>query len=445
MLEMRDLSVPARGRDDTAALQAGLNRAEGAGLRLEARTYKISDTLLIPSGTILDGAGAVLHSTADDRPILASRAYAGPAPLRGRTRITRLRLEGTGRGPGQHGVVLLDYWSEIAEVEVATVGGRGIVLADRDAADRAPTGTLVENRVRDCAVRGSGRAGIWAGDVANGRLTDGLIRDCIIALAEDAREPALMIGHAAGWTIDGIHTYGGRPERAVDLHQAYFTSLTNLYVESFAQAAVTLAAVQTSVTLSNLNLVAGEVETEAAFLELSAHRDFPTPRVLVSNVALWRERGKPMDAVRIADTRLILDGGPVLVLGPGASGVRRAGLPGADTSGGFGSRSVPFAGRAPQSLVIATADRTEAFQASVVVVVIGRATDGAIVTRWMALASWGRLHPGDPLPQADLLPVLAPEGFIAPPRLKIATESGRLVLKLVFTAAASGPGHVAVA
>jgi len=446
MLQMRLLRRAAAGRDDTAALQSALDRAEGSGLRLEARTYQISDTLLVPSATMLDGSGAVLKTSRDDRPVLASKAYFNRGPVRGRTRVERLRLEGTRRGAGQHGFVLHDFWSEIADVEVVDVGGRGLVVADVDIRGRAPTGTLVENRIRGFVVRGCRGGGMRIGEVANGRLTDGAIRNCIIDQAPSAREPALMIGHAAGWTIDGLHTYGGRPDRAIEIHQAYFTSLSNLYVESFGKAAVALLGTQTSATLTNLHLFAKGVDADAVFLDLSAHRDYPNPRVLLSNMALWREDAGAMEAIRIADSGLTIEGGPIAVLGPGARDVRTAALPvsGAPAAGRGGPRTLPFTGRSPQSLEIAAERGQEAFQASVLVAVIGRAPDGAVVTRFVGLASWGRTRAGDPLPHADIVPLLAPAGFIAPPTLEIGFGPDGVVLRLAFTAAASGSGHLTV-
>jgi len=443
MRGMRDFSGGGKaGQDDTAALQAALDRAEGSGLRLEARTYRISDTLLVPSATAVDGCGAVLRLTAGDRPILASKAYLGRGPVRGRTRVERLRLEGTGRGSGQHGFVLHDFWSEVVDVEVVGVGGRGVVLADKDAQGQAPSGTLVENRIRGCVIRGCHGGGLRIGEVANGRLTDGSVRDCIVDLAPDAREPALMVGHAAGWTIDGLHTYGGRPDRAIEIHQAYFTNIANLYVERFGKAAVALLDVQTSATMTNVHLFAQDVDAGAAFLELSAHRDFAAPRVLASNLALWHGGRGVMDAALNADARLTIEGGPVAVLGPGAGEVRTAALPAPNA--GTGARTLLFPGRSPQSLEIAALRGSGAFQASLLVAVIGRATDGAVATRFVGLASWGRTCAGDPVPYADLAPLLSPSGFIAPPTVEAAAALDGSVLKLAFTAAASGSGHVTV-
>src|SRR5215204_5226336 len=127
MLQAEDFGAIGDGeRDDTVALQAALSRAEGSGLRLRARPYAIRDTLLIPTNCVLEGRGAVIHQKSDDKPILASLAWAGRGPTKGCTRILGLRpaRHRPWRAAGR--IVLHDYWSEIADVEVVEPGGRGI-------------------------------------------------------------------------------------------------------------------------------------------------------------------------------------------------------------------------------------------------------------------------------------------------------------------------------
>jgi hypothetical protein len=119
-------------RDDTAALQAALSRAEGSGVRLQARPYVIRDTLHIPTNCVLEGRGVVILQKSDNRPILASLAWAGRGPTKGYTRILGVRLQGTGRGERQDGIVLHDYWSEIADVE-------GSIRADGGSCSRRRT------------------------------------------------------------------------------------------------------------------------------------------------------------------------------------------------------------------------------------------------------------------------------------------------------------------
>jgi hypothetical protein len=90
-------------RDDTAALRAALNRAEGAGVRLRARPYAIRDTLYVPTNAVLEGRGAVIVQKTDNKPILASLAWAGRGPTKGYTRILGLRCRAPAAASGRTG------------------------------------------------------------------------------------------------------------------------------------------------------------------------------------------------------------------------------------------------------------------------------------------------------------------------------------------------------
>src|SRR5829696_5917479 len=90
----------------------------------------------------------------------------------------------------------------------------------------------------------------------NGKLTDGELTNCIASLHDSAREPAVAIGHSAGWIVNGLHTYGGHPRTALEIHNPFFTSLSNLYMEGFDEAGLSINGVQTSVSVSNLHIIA---------------------------------------------------------------------------------------------------------------------------------------------------------------------------------------------
>jgi hypothetical protein len=293
MLQAEDFGAIGDGeRDDTVALQAALSRAEGSGLRLRARPYAVRDTLLIPTNCVLEGRGAVIHQKSDDKPILASLAWAGRGPTKGYTRILGLRLQGTGRGERQDGIVLHDYWSEIADVEVVEPGGRGIVLAEEDQRGSRPSSTLVENRIRNCVVRHARRSAFFLGKPANGKLTDGELSNCIASLHDSAREPAVAIGHSAGWIVNGLHSYGGQPRAAIEIHNPFFTSLSNLYLEGFEEAGLAINGVQTSVSVSSLHIIAKRFGRDAAFIKLSGHGAFETSTAHLASIGLWNDGPK---------------------------------------------------------------------------------------------------------------------------------------------------------
>lgn len=425
--------------DDTRVLQTAFDLAAGEAVTLAGRNYLVSDTLYLPTDTILDGGGARLLSTTGDRPILASAAWARLGPTRGYTRIRNLRLHGRSGGPSEDGLVLFDYWSEVSDVEIVDVGGRGIVLADKDASGSAPGGTLVENRVRRCVVRDCGRSAFWLGDTANGRLTDGELSDCIAMLGRAAIDPAIAIGHAAGWTVRNLHVYGGRPAKALSVHQPFFTSISDLYIEDFVETGLSLTGIQTSVAVTNAHILARNSAPDAVFIVANAHRDFDTPACALSNVSLWHEGRHAIRAIDVQAERISLMANGIGVAGPSRDLV--SALPRKEA---LGRRSHTYPGGEPVTMVIDERAEAGAFEAAYDIVVTGRARDGGLSSRYVGVVHWSRdgrnFTPGI----VDLVDVSAPFGFSEAPRLTTRAGAGKVALVLTFDALASGPVQVSI-
>jgi hypothetical protein len=435
--------------DDTAALQAALNRAQGSGVTLQARRYAIRDTLFVPTSSVLDGYGATIIQTSRDKPVLASLAWDGRGPTKGNTRIRGLRLQGNKQGERQHGIVLHDYWSEIVDVEVMDVGGYGVLLTHEDRNGRQPTGTLVENQIRNCNVRNSGRTAFWLGATANGKLTDGALINCIASLADNVREPGAFLGHAAGWTINGLHTYGGNPKIACEVQQSYFTALSNLYFEGFSDIGLALQQVQTNVQVTNANIMTERAAEGAAFIAASRHRDFDHPTAMLANVGLWYGGTTPVLSLRndAAAVNVVANG--VSVTGPGASRVAGAmqqrvtsGAP--DVASQHRVKTTTWTGRGQQSIEIATRPEGETFEASFLVGITARSLDGGLTTTYSGMVNWHRADARDRTSMADIA-LLAPAlGFVKEPVISVDRRAGRLVLLLSFTPVATGTGQLSV-
>ena len=447
MLQAEDFGAIGDGeRDDTVALQAALSRAEGSGLRLRARPYAIRDTLLIPTNCVLEGRGAVIHQKSDDKPILASLAWAGRGPTKGYTRILGLRLQGTGRGERQDGIVLHDYWSEIADVEVVEPGGRGIVLAEEDQRGSRPSSTLVENRIRNCVVRHARRSAFFLGKPANGKLTDGELSNCIASLHDSAREPAVAIGHSAGWIVNGLHSYGGQPRAAIEIHNPFFTSLSNLYLEGFEEAGLAINGVQTSVSVSSLHIIAKRFGRDAAFIKLSGHGAFETSTAHLASIGLWNDGPNPVTAVRLEGKPIRLMANGVALSGPGAAKIAPGALqgPGAPAPAENGRRIASWVGRAPQRVVIASRPGGERFESSFMLAITGRSHDGGLTTAYSGTLHWSRVNAGDPATIADLVETSPMRGFQKAPEIVLEKSGNGVTLALAFTPIASGPGQISI-
>ena len=455
MVRPEDFGATGDGvADDTRAVQAALDAGEGAGVLLAGRSYRTTATLLVGSGTVVQGLGAVIVAGSDDRPVIVSRAWEEPrARLLGRTRLLGLRLVGDGRGgPRQDGIVLHDFWSEIADCEIADLGGRGIVLTATDRRGTPIASTLVENRVRRCTVRNSGRTCFALGEPANGKLTDGEISDCIASLRDGVRDPLVSIGHAAGWAVRNIHTYGGAPAVAVEIRQGYFTRVEGLYVEGFTTAGLTLAAVQTDVTVSDVQIVAERPGPDAAFIALSAHKDYPAPLVSFADTVLTHLGRAPVRALVDEGGRVTLAGTPPRVAGPGAAQVQPGDLPaGAAAPAAVpsqapsgGRRTVAWGSRARQSVDVASRPAGAPFAEAWTIAIVARAADGAVATSFAGLVQWS-LGEAGPAVLVDLVPFAQPAGFVQAPVAAFRPAGDRLVLTLAFTPAAAGPGMLSIA
>jgi hypothetical protein len=434
--------------DDTAALQAALDRARGAGVLLSGRIYATTATLLLPSGTTVQGMGAVIRARADNQPVLASAAWANRrAETRGRTRVAGLRIEATGRGPAQDGIVLHDFWSELADLEIVDAGGRGIVLTATDRGGTPIGSTLVENRVRRCVVRNCGGTAFWLGEPANGKLTDGELSDCIGTSKDGSTAPIVVVGHAAGWTLRNIHTYGGRPGTAIEIRQAYFTRVSALYVEGFDKVGLALPQIQTDVTIADVQIVAERFGDGAAFIELSGHRDYPAPLAEFTNVVLTNLGQETARALVNGDGKVRIGGTPIVVGGPGADRITPGDLPGPSgpalsAAAPNGKRSVTWTGRDRRAIQIASKSAREAFADAHLVTLTGRSSDGALTTAFAGMIHWARAAADAQAVLLDLVPFGTPFGFQQLPSATFAREGDRLVLMLSFAPVASGPGQL---
>ena len=429
--------------DDTAAIQAALDKAGPGPVVLEGRHYRVGATLLVPSGATLLGEGATLLCVGESGPVLASEAWARPgAALRGRTRVTGLRIEFAADDNTRDGILLHDFWSSLDGCEVVRPGGRGIVLAALDRAGTPAGGTLVENRILGCTVRDAGDTAFALGEPANGKLTDGTLAGCLASLREGVTAPAVVIGHAAGWTVRDLHTYGGRPDTAVELRQGYFTRVAGLYIEGFGRFGLALPAAQTSIVVADVQVAVRRPAPGSAFLMVSAHRDFTEPHVSLSNVVCFAdEAGEGGEAVFNDGGRVRLDGMAPVRSGPGFPSAPPDASP---ALGETGRRVVPFAGRAAQRIVVARAEDAGAFAQGFVVAVAGRAADGGLATAFTGALTWTRGSADAHAVLVDLLPFGTPYGFTALPTASFERDRDGLALVLAFATASSGPGQVTV-
>ncbi|MDO4926918.1 MAG: hypothetical protein Q3980_14825 [Turicibacter sp.] len=220
-------------------------------IKLYPGTYHLSDTFYLPSGWTIEGVGkVVIIQDEKDSPVIATEEWRTCDTPCGQTRVLGINIGG-GTGMNNHGLLIYDYYATIDRVFVNNVGGRGVFLTSKNYEGGTTTGTLVENTITNCQVRKTGDVCYYLGEINNNKLTDGIIQNCMGSAGEGA-ENVLYIGSSAGWFIDNIHTYGS-PNVAIAPRNAYYTTISNIYIESFKANAISLH-IQNSLTMNNVSI-----------------------------------------------------------------------------------------------------------------------------------------------------------------------------------------------
>ncbi|QDU81936.1 Hemolysin, chromosomal [Polystyrenella longa] len=164
ILRVRDFGAVGDGiTDDTAAVQAALDAAEGGELYLNPGTYLISNVLLVPSNTIVSGAGAntVLkfewRDQAEGREFyLGNKNRANEASGDENIELRDFTLEGGDNGdpygPASHGVTHGIFFRKVKNVKVTRVEIRntsGFAISNIGIINGTFTGNTIKNVGRD--------------------------------------------------------------------------------------------------------------------------------------------------------------------------------------------------------------------------------------------------------------------------------------------------------
>lgn len=240
------------------ASRAALAAADRA-LYIPSGHYVMDGTFKFDSGITIygDGIQSRISHTTSNVPVMASRNYyaAEGVSASGNTIIRNLYVSGNASaGSSNHGILLRDYYTTISDVLVAICGGDGVKMTHLNDASAA-TGNLVENRVIRVTASNNAGYGLYLGDSDNNRITDGFVIDCI--MRSTATTPShLYIGSAAGWKIDGVHTYGSSAptSHSLNIINSYHTMIDNVYIEGFGTHGINAAKIQRALSISNVHV-----------------------------------------------------------------------------------------------------------------------------------------------------------------------------------------------
>jgi hypothetical protein len=245
-------------QDYTDIIQGMLDK--GGRVHIAAGRYRVSKPLVFDSRTRIEGDGNGTVIIGDfDGPILASRNYwdsASRMEPAGHVYVTDLSILGGNDGAKQnnHGLVLRDFYSTIANVTVRDVGGHGIYLTasrrDGSTGDR----DLVENRLINVVVRGSRRTSFLLGERHGPRLTDGYVYGAV-SHARHAIDSHLEVGSASGWRIIDFFGYGNAQTRdAVVLAGGSRTNVRGLHVQNFSRRGLYLTDAGNAIFLEAISI-----------------------------------------------------------------------------------------------------------------------------------------------------------------------------------------------
>lgn len=271
--------------NDAIPLQNAVGYANVAHalLRLTpGKTYSYGASLSLPSGLSMDGYGAVLSFTGGNVPGVASKGYLDGSAPTGRQRIRGLRISCSAKvGALQHGFVVRDFWGIYEDIEVLSFGGDGIHFDNLSAAGGNVGGTLVENRIVRPTVRLCDGIGIFLGPDGNNKLTDGYMGDAIVQQVAGSASRALYVGSAAGWNIQGGHTYGASPATAIEVRNSFFTRFGGYYVEGYTTQALYFAATQNALDVGENRVNAQDAIANSSVVRIGRSAAFTAPRCTV--------------------------------------------------------------------------------------------------------------------------------------------------------------------
>lgn len=194
-----------------------------------------------------------IRSDVDGRPVGASRSWLtadGPIGPAGRCNIKGISFRGELANTSQVGFILHDFYSRLESVYVYTCGGGGIKFDHKNQDGLPSSGSLVENYLDRCVVRNCGGILYSLGEQGNGKLTDGFMTDCIADGEDGDTTISLLVGQAAGWKIEGFHSYGSNSDTDVRLDATNNTRFTDFYIEVFERFAVDLPNCQGNVIVN---------------------------------------------------------------------------------------------------------------------------------------------------------------------------------------------------
>lgn len=198
-----------------------------------------ASTIRQATGAAITGGIVVTEAWEDDHPHVGDPVY-----------ISNIKIDGNRANcPSStaSGLIIMNYWSTIADVYVTQVAEDGITLRDTGRLGTVIDNSASENRVRDCKVHGVGRHAFFLqcqNNISNqdGFITNFLGSDCL---------DFMRFERISGWLVDRCHGYTIRRNGIVG-QNAFASVVRNCEIEDFGMEN-TPGAFYSGITLTQLN------------------------------------------------------------------------------------------------------------------------------------------------------------------------------------------------
>lgn len=268
--------------DDTKFIQKMIDFGNDKNIDINflSKTYLITNTLYIYTKTKINGNKAILKT--NDNIVMISSNDAVSYVV-----IDNLRISGANKDGYTDNIAIKinAYYSEFRNLFISNVD-TGIYIDTSKA-----SGTLVENRYENIRVSGIYHYGLYLGANNNNKVTDGFISNIILNGNNNSSLNVfgLYIGSAAGYVIDGVHTYGNM-YTPIALSNSYNTNISNIYIEGFKNRGIQLGSTQLGVNISNVFINHANTENTgtAIYSEVSSYLPYKTHAGNLNNIRINR-------------------------------------------------------------------------------------------------------------------------------------------------------------
>ena len=221
------------------AVTLGVNK-----LKLEKKTYNLSDTLYLPSNFTLDGVqgGSIISMQGVDKPVISKKGS-----INSNTHIKNITIIGDKTQSNNDGIYFNDYYSSIENCTIRNCGRHGVYFANGNT-----SGTLVENKFKTLVFRDCMGYAFYSEE--GNKCTDATLED-ILVNGTSGVLGGIKIGSGAGWFISKVHTYNFYDVCPFDIRNAYNTNIDNIYIENSGPTAIGLYQVQQSCNINNITIM----------------------------------------------------------------------------------------------------------------------------------------------------------------------------------------------